>query len=226
MDFEIVKKNSHIHMTPIGGKYTYLIIFLHGLGDCPGSYLEFFQNEDVLPENIPIKIICLQSPFLLRNGFPYPSWFTISKFPVDSEECCDFEEVKKSVHKIESVIEEEVKLLDGKYENIFVGGFSQGACLSLYAALTCKHLLGGVIACSGFLFSQTKISEESKGLKIFVGHGEKDNVISFKLNQESLKPIENLTELNRFTYPNLAHSFCEKEIQDIKNFLTNSMKGK
>ena len=57
MDFNIVKKNSHIHLTPKNGKYSHIIIFLHGLGDSPNSYSSFFLNENVIPENFPIKII-------------------------------------------------------------------------------------------------------------------------------------------------------------------------
>ena len=225
MDFNIIKKNFHIHLIPKNGKYSHIIIFLHGLGDSPNSYSSFFLNENVLPENFPIKIILLQSPFLMTNGFPFPSWFTITKFPIDSEKCYNFEEAKKNSKIIIDVIEEEVKLIDGKYENIFVGGFSQGACLSLYTGLTYEHLLGGIISLSGALFSQTKILESNKGIKIFVGHGEKDDVIPYKTNQESLKPIENFSGLFKYSYPNLAHSINGKEIQDLKNFLKKCIGG-
>ena len=226
MDFKYEKKNSHIHLIPKDGKYTHLIIFLHGFGDGPKSYIDFFENENVLPENIPIKVICLQSPFLFNNGFPVPSWFTITKFPIVSAECYNFEEAQKYSKIIEDVIEEEVKLIDGKYENIFVGGFSQGACLSLYTGLTYKHLLGGVIILSGALFPQTKILESNKELNIFVGHGENDNVIPFKESKESMKPINNFPGLCKYVYPNLAHSICSQEIIDLKKFLIKCIKGK
>jgi phospholipase/carboxylesterase len=81
-----------------------------------------------------------------------PSWFTITKFPIDSEKCYNFEEAQNSAKIIEKVIEEEVKLIGGNYKNIFIGGFSQGACLSLYTGLTYKHLLGGDIVVS-FIYS-------------------------------------------------------------------------
>ena len=215
MDYDIVKKDSHIHIIPKGGKYSHLIIFLHGLGDSPASYQNFFIYENVLPQGIPTKVICLQSPFLISGGFPMPSWFTITKFPIDSEKCYNFEEAKKSAKIIENVIEEEVKLIGGKYKNIFVGGFSQGACLSLYTGLTYKHLLGGVLVFSGALFLQTKILDSNKELKIFIGHGEKDEVIPLKSSQESLKPIENFSGLSKFIYPKLAHGISPQEIKDV-----------
>ena len=226
MDFNVVTKNGHIHMTPKNGKYTHIIIFLHGMGDSPRSYESFFSDENVLPENCNIKVILMQSPFLMMNGFPFPSWFSITKFPIDSEKCYNFNEAQKSSQKIIDLIEEEVKLINGKYENIFVGGFSQGACLSLHTGLTYKHLLGGVISLSGALFSQTKILDSNKGLKIFVGHGLNDEVIPYKTNQESLRPIENFPGLCKYSYPNLAHSIANKEVLDLKNFLSKCITGK
>lgn len=220
------KKDGHIHMTPKNGKYSHLLIFLHGLGDSPNSYVSFFREEEVLPEGIPIKIICLRSPFLIENGFPVASWYTITQFPILSEKHYNFEEAKKSAKIIEKVIEEEVKFIDGKYENIFLGGFSQGACLSLYTGLTYKHLLGGVLVLSGSLFEKTEILESNKELKIFRGHGKLDDVIPFKTSEESLKRIENFSGLNKFTYPNLKHGICPEEIEDIKNFLRKCINGK
>ncbi len=35
---------------------------------------------------------------------------------------------------VEKVIKQEAKLLNGKYQNIFAGGHSQGACVTLYTA--------------------------------------------------------------------------------------------
>ncbi len=227
MDFTIERKNyQHIHMIPKSGKYSHLIIFLHGLGDSPHSYVDFFENSNILPENIPIKIICLQSPISFVHGFPLPSWFTITKFPIDSERCYNFEEAQKSTKIIEVVIEEEVKLLNGKYEHIYVGGFSQGACLSLYTGLTYKHLLGGVIVLSGALFPQTKILDSNKDLKIFVGHGTNDDVISCEPSEESMKPIKNFSGFKRILYPGEGHCICQKEIEDLKHFLKKSMSEK
>jgi predicted esterase len=48
------------------------------------------------------------------------------------------------------LIERETKLLNGKTENIFIGGFSQGCMLSLATFLKMeKNALGGVLCYSG-----------------------------------------------------------------------------
>ena len=226
MDYAVFEKNDHIYMVPKGGKHTHLLIFLHGFGDYAKSYEGFFEQESILPKNVSVKIILLQAPISFSGMFPVPSWFNITQFPIVSEKCYDFKEAQNNAKIIENIIEEEVKFLDGKYENIYVGGFSQGACLSLYTGLTYKHLLGGVLSFSGALFAQTKILESNKDLKIFLGHGLEDDVIPYKVHLESLKPIENFNGLNKSYIPKHAHGIHPQEIKDAKTFLEKSMTGK
>ena len=40
--YDMEKKDFNIYLTPKDGKYNYIIIFLHGLGDRAESYLDFF----------------------------------------------------------------------------------------------------------------------------------------------------------------------------------------
>ena len=200
--FNIERKDFNVYMTPKDGKYTYLIIFLHGLGDVSESYVGFFTETEVLPKNIPIKIILLQSPYK-KVIFDRPigtSWFTINEFPLVSKECYNFSETEIPKTNIEKVINEEATLLNGKYENIYIGGFSQGACMSLLVGLTFEHLIGGVISLSGYLFPEINIKEENKDLNIFVGHGEKDNVIQYDTSMEEMKRIEKFKGYRGYSY--------------------------
>ena len=224
--YDMEKKDFNIYITPKDGKYNYIIIFLHGLGDVAESYIDFFFNANVLPENIPVKIILLQSPYsVVRFNRPMgTSWFTISQFPLVSKECYNFSEAEKSGKKIEEIINEEAKLLNGKYENIYLGGFSQGACLSLLVGLTFEHSIGGVISLSGYLFPEIKIREENKKINIFVGHGEKDDVINFLTSKEEMKRIENFKGFKSYSYPDKGHTITIKECQDLKLFLTECFK--
>lgn len=222
----MTKKNGHIYLTPKSGKYTHVIIFLHGFGDGPNSYVDFFE-QGVLPKGISAKIILLQAPTLptsMAGGMPMPSWFDITKFPIDSEKCINFSQAQNSSKILENIINEEAKLLNGKYENIFIGGFSQGACLSLYTGYTFNHLLGGVLCCSGCLFPQTKILPQNLGLKVFVGHGTDDDVIPFDTHKLSIAPLGNTDNITKCYYQNMHHTIDQKEVNDIKQFLQKYMK--
>ena len=212
---EMTNKDGHIYITPKDGKYTHVIIFLHGLGDYPQSYIGFFQENDLIPKNISVKIILLKAP--LRKY--QTSWFTISTFPMDSKDCYTFKEAQEVSKIVEKIIEEEAKSLNGKYENIIIGGFSQGACMSLYIGLTYDHLLGGVISLSGFVFPELENLKKNKELNIFNAHGDVDNVILNQFNLDTLKMIQDYKGLNNFIYHNLGHNINGKEMQDLQSFL-------
>ena len=224
--YDMEKKDFNIYLTPKDGKYNYIIIFLHGLGDVAESYLDFFFNANVLPENVPVKIILLQSPYSMVV-FDRPmntSWFTISDFPIVSKECYNFSEAQKSAKKIEEVINEEAQKMNGKYDNIYLGGFSQGACLSLLVGLSFEHCIGGIISLSGYLFPEIKIREENKKINIFVGHGENDDVITFITSKEEMKRIENFKGFKSYSYPKKGHTITTQECNDLKLFLTECFK--
>ena len=220
------RKDFNVYITPKDGQYKYIIIFLHGLGDISESYIDFFFRTEVLPKDVPIKIVLLQSPYkkVMFNRPLGTSWFTINEFPLVSRECYDFKEAENSKKILEKAINEEAKLLNGKYENIYIGGFSQGACLSLLVGLTFEHLLGGVISLSGYLFPEIEIREENKDLNIFVGHGENDNVISYLTSKEEMKRIAKFKGFREYSYPEKGHTITEKEIIDLNKFLTECIK--
>ena len=224
----IEEKNFNFYITPKDGKYTHVIIFLHGLGDIAKSYVDFFLSEKVLPPDIPIKIVLLQSPYN-KVFFDRPmgtSWFSITNFPMRSKKDYNFKQAETVKKDIEKVIEEEAKLIDGKYENIYIGGFSQGGCLSLLVGLTFEHLIGGVIALSSYLFPEIEIKDDKKDLNIFVGHGEEDNVITYSTSMEEMKRVEHFKGFVKHSYPGKSHTITYEEIDDIRNFLNDCMKKK
>ena len=225
-NMNIEEKNFNIYITPKDGKYTHVIIFLHGLGDIAKSYKSFFFDTTVLPTDIPIKIVLLQSPYkrVILDRPVGTSWFTILNFPMCSKDDYIFKEAEMVKKDVEKVIEEEAKLIDGKYENIYIGGFSQGGCISLLVGLTYEHLIGGVISLSSYLFPEIEIKDDKKNLNIFVGHGEDDNVISYSTSMEEMKRIENFKGFEKHSYPGKKHTITLEEIDDIRNFLINCMK--
>ena len=181
------KNNNH--------QYTTVLIWLTGLEEPPEDYEEMF-NSSLLPHPERNKIIILCGEKKKVTGFRLDiiygdeafSWFDVYNFNDISMKSINFEDVRKSANKIINIIEEEAKYLGG-YENIFLGGFSQGACMSLYIGCSYNHLLGGIISCSGALFPDTVINHKNNKLKIFVSHGDMDEQITKEVNELSLKKI-------------------------------------
>ena len=151
------------------------------------------------------------------------SWFDLFSFPINNTECYNFTDVIKSRKMVEKYIEQEEKELKGNNKNIFLGGHSQGACMTLHTAYNYKELLGGVLACSGILFPQGEIVGDKTKLKIFLAHGEKDNIIPFSYHIETVKRIENFEGVKKYYYKDLGHRFGGFKIIDMGRFLNESM---
>ena len=206
-------------------EYTHCIIWLHGLDNSPENFLNLFKEEVPFIRKNNTKIILMRAPYQIIsiNNFNITSWFDLLSFPINNSESYNFTDANKSRRVLEKVINQEAELLNGKYQNIFVGGHSQGACISLYTAYNFKELLGGVLACSGILFPQGKIFGDKNKLKVFLAHGDKDESIPFSFHKETVKRIENFEGVRKYYYRNHGHDITDYEKVDMSGFLNDSM---
>ena len=230
----IMSKNEQdLILTPKNnGKYTTVLIWLTGLEEPPEDYQEMFNSTPSLlphPERNKIIILCGEKKKVtgfqgeIIYGDEAFSWFDVYNFDDISMKSINFEDVKKSEKRIIKIIEEEAKYLGG-YENIFLGGFSQGACISLYIGCSFNHMLGGIISCSGALFPDTIINNENSKIKIFISHGELDEQIEKKINVLSLNKINNFSEIEKHYYPSVGHYIEENTLIDLNKFFYKYMK--
>lgn len=227
----VEKKGDHLYLIPKNATQEQTLIYLHGLGDSPNGYLDMFNHP-----NSPIpkktKIILLSAPkkpVTSCSGYVMTSWFDIYK-QRNLVGNYNFEDVKANSKFIVEVIEDEVKFYKGDYSKVFIGGFSQGACMSLHIGFTLNHVLGGVLSLSGILFPESisnpdSIKEKDK-LPIFIGHGTVDDVIELEKAEQSYKPIMSKSCVEVHTYKNMKHSICSQEEDDIKTFLESCINKK
>jgi len=119
------------------------------------------------------------------------------------------------------------KLLDKGFEkeNIFLLGFSQGACLALeYAARNpCKYkavigLSGGLIGPLGKEFDHRGNMQKTE---VFLGCSEKDPHIPVERVEETAHKFEELNAVvNKKIYPGGQHTINEDEISKINEILS------
>ena len=205
--------------------YTYCIIWLHGLDNKPENFVDLFTKDIQLPHKNKTKIILMRAPIMKMsyNKKKVTSWFDIYEFPIDTKDKYNFENATNSSNTLKTVIDEEAELLKGHYENIFIGGHSQGACVSLYLAYASDYLLGGVIACNGILFPQGEINGDKESLNVYMGHGDKDLAFPIEFHNETIKRIENYKGFKRYIYQGKGHAINDQEKKDIETFLNNTM---
>ena len=77
-----------------------------------------------------------------------------------------------------------------KDKRLYLGGFSQGAALSLSMGLNNDLRADGIIAISGYVPSASKINIVDNNKDIYVAHGKNDTTISIETHKMSVSFLE------------------------------------
>lgn len=159
-----------------------VIVFLHGYGSRPEEFLSFSARTDLPPGT--------------RFVFPYAP---DSTHPPDGPEggfmwwrfTGEFHDARRlSIPGMAIARRRVIELLDAlqrehhvSSERIILGGFSQGAMLSMDVALHDRRPLAGVILLSGTLVDAeewTPHMPSRRGLRVLQTHGRRDTVLPFE----------------------------------------------
>lgn len=109
---------------------------------------------------------------------------------------------------------------------ILLGGFSQGAALSLYTGLTGPNLLGGVVALSGYLPIRDTIDwNKIQKPAILQCHGDRDQVVRHTWGKAVSDLLEkhSLPSYTFKTYKGLEHSSSAQEMRDVATFIKEKL---
>jgi phospholipase/carboxylesterase len=223
--FKIEKNSRDIILTPTEG-YDSVLVFMHGLGDSAEGYRDFFDSKyKPIPNRMKVVLLTAPvAPVTINGGMEMNSWYDIKSFN-KAEDTVEESDVITNSYRVKKVIDNEVKAFNGDYSKIFLGGFSQGACLTLHTGLTMDNKLGGLIALSGLLFHFTakEIQKDSSknDLNIFIAHGIYDDVIPEPLAKASYSTLfsKNFKNIKYKSYDEV-HSISLEEMEDMRNFIT------
>lgn len=219
--YQIAKKNNAIYLTP--SSYGRVLFFMHGLGDCADSYVSMFNGDIALPSDFKIVLLNAEvTPVTINGGMKMPSWYDIKTLDPKSHKSSVSEvDVAASCKRIMSYVDEEVVALNNDYSKVFIGGFSQGGCMSLYTGLTSTQMFGGIVCLSGLLFPFINVPVvEKKDLPIFIGHGVEDEVIPVHHAETSYKGLFEGNHFTNLTYKKyeFPHTIDYEELNDLKKF--------
>ena len=157
-----------------------------------------------------LKIILPNAPKRNINWKNVNSWynyFTCYDGLMKQDEI-DEADFHNQVKRINKIIDEEVKLLGGKSENIIIGGFSQGGTLALHIGLNYCKPIGCIIGMHTILMDNvTYITNECQKIPIYLFSGKKDQIYNIRLQNKSLKTLKKLKfEIIWKIERNLSHS--------------------
>ena len=107
-------------------------------------------------------------------------------------------------------------------ENIYLAGFSQGACLTLEFAARNAQKLGGIIAFSGGLIGQeinrNNYQNDFQQTPIFIGCSDVDPHIPLKRVHESEAILQEMNAMvTAKIYPGMGHTINEDEIKFVND---------
>lgn len=198
------------------------VVWLHGMGVDNRDFAEF-PNEIrqfggpicrfVLP-NAPIRELSS------HPGYPLRAWYDVPDERIERNE--DVHGIRRSAERVSALIAQ--LEADGiPRRRIVLGGFSQGAALSLYQGLRETSALGGIVSLSGYLPLANRLYSEAtqagRETPIFMAHGEFDDVVPLVLAARSASVVQEVSpNLIWRRYP-MEHTLGEEEMHDLAQFL-------
>lgn len=199
------------------------VIWLHGLGADASDFVPIVP-ELRLPADLPIRFIFPNAPVMpvtINNGYEMRAWYDITSLALTGE--IDIEGIDNSTRLVQQLIEREIAR-GVRPENIVLGGFSQGAVMSLATGLRYEKPLGGILALSGYLpftkeVLQATASPANKSIPIFLGHGTEDMVVPYVLGKATYAILQELDYNVTWHSYSVAHSVNLEEINDVSQWL-------
>ncbi|WP_291511996.1 phospholipase [Acidithiobacillus sp.] len=194
------------------------LVLLHGLGADPQDMagltplLDPDETWQVLAPAAPRR------PVTIQGGLVMPAWYDILDLAADSPE--DAEGIAAMATLLGQW------LARGGGSPWVLGGFSQGAALSLYAALHARLPAQAVLAFSGYLPLRHQLPPAAgDSPPIFWGHGTRDSVLPLEFAQIGTTILEEKGyTLERRDYP-MAHQVSSTELEDARRFLEHCLRG-
>lgn len=206
--------------------HTAAVIWAHGLGDTGDGWAEL---EYAIGRTLPhIKWVFPTAPIqavTINGGARMHSWFDIGGIPLKKKDFENPSGLSDSVDIMQGLIREQIS--NGiSSSRIVVGGFSQGAVLSLATSFAASSPLAGVVAFSGWApYSsqlQSKVTDITRDLPYLMCHGDADEVVNFTFGEMSAKALVDagFTNVQFSRYAGMGHASCDREMQELQGFLS------
>jgi predicted esterase len=188
------------------------LILLHGRGATAddilslSAYLDFPKIAFLAPQ---------------AEGYTwYPNRFIV---PIEQNEPF----LSAALSKIDGILKE-VEAQHIPVEKIFIGGFSQGACLASEYVIRNPRRYGGLLAFSGGYIGPLGVAREPigdlAGMPAFLGCSDKDPHIPLGRVKETAALLRSMgAQATEKIYPSMGHTIVDDEIEQARQLLSNAL---
>ncbi len=190
------------------------LFFLHGYGS---NMYDLFQLSHFFPDDW--SYISLQAP----NTVTYDGWSWFDLNPINIFELVNPQQIIDSQKKIELSINICMEKLKIDSDNIFLLGFSQGACLTLYTGLKSPEKYKGIVSLCGWFsdkyFMDQLDQKNLNKLEIFIGNGIQDQRININNARDSVKDLISLGTNPKYVEYNCDHTIPNECLVDVRKWI-------
>lgn len=190
---------------------TAAMILLHGRGA---------TAEDILSLAAELTFAGLTFLAPQASGYTwYPNRFIL---PVEQNE----PHLSSALGLIDGIIKQVERTIPLDY--IFIGGFSQGACLASEYVIRHPRRYAGLLAFSGGYIGPLNVPREPKGdlqgMPAFLGCSDVDPHIPLQRVKETTALLQAMgAQVTEKIYPQMGHTIVEDEIDEAKRIIEESL---
>lgn len=193
-----------LHQGPLVTKASKALILLHGRGGTAKSILS-------LADRLCDNDFYIAAPQATNN-----TWYPYSFM---EEESANEPYLSLSIKGIKDLIDQTARHIPKN--QIYIVGFSQGACLALEVSTRFATKYGGIIAFTGGLIGSNinkgKYRGDFDGTSVFISNGDQDPHIPLIRSEQSKELIEKMNaHVSLKIYEGRPHTITEDEIKFVK----------
>lgn len=198
-----------------------VLVMLHGIGSHEGDLLQLAPYLD--PR---LAVISLRAPLPWgAGGF---AWFEMAWTPEGL--VGDPEQARRSRELLSHFLDQGIPSLALDPAQVYLLGFSQGAIMSLYLALTQPEKLAGVVAISGRLspeiLAEAVEPARLQHLSILVVHGTADAVLPVAFGRQIRDYFASLPLSLTYREYAMGHEVSPESLRDIQGWLQSQLDKK
>jgi phospholipase/carboxylesterase len=177
------------------------------------------------------KFVLPDAPYISDPSNPLVArqWFDIQpEDPSDvfQRRAVNMQEVEASALLLNELVDRERDALGLTDADVFMGGFSQGAIISLQAGLSRPAPVGGILGWSGMLVHESKPAQWAKP-PVYLYHGDQDTALRIHCYHEAMAKLQAVgIQVTGTLLPGIGHSIERQGIDDGAAFIKNILNSR